>query len=142
MRRKAVLICGAVFVLLCVGTVWFLRLFMTADPPYLYLTWTSAQRVEADGTLSPPVEDPLSADLADGGLWRLSAEASDIPADGYLRLNCAGLELTVRLDGEEVFRSAASLSYGSQVMGEDWVMIPLPPGQTSCRVEVEAPAWR
>ena len=137
-RRKAVLLCSLAFGLVCVGIFLFLRMFMAAEPPYLYITWETVQRVGEDGTrTTPPVDDfGQVTGMEDGAWYCFSAEVSGLPEDALLLISGSGAELAVRIDGEEVFASSDSASYGGATLGLDQISIPLPPDAEACRIEV------
>lgn len=140
MKKWRMALCITVFALLCALVMLFLHQFMQQDQTvYEYPQWQSAELMGEDGSPIPQEIGPggTVAGMENGGWYRLSTQLTGLADRDYLILNYAGAEAVVYLDGQEVFRSSSAASYGSLVMGEDQVQIPLPPEAESCLLEME-----
>lgn len=128
MKKALSWICPAAFLILCVGIIWFLQFFAEADLNIQYINWESAVKLEADGT---ETDIDYSEKPEIGDRFRLEAV---LPASGeYVNLlfEITGLELSVTLNGQEVWRSEAELPDGA--VNQTQAVIPLPLG-TECRL--------
>lgn len=121
-------LCPAVFLILCVGIIWFLQYFAEADFKIRYINWDSAVKLEADGTES---DIDYSAAPEVGERFRLEAVIPASAEYGNLLFETTGLELSVTLNGQEVWRSEAELPDGA--INQPQAVIPLPLG-TECQL--------
>ncbi len=139
MKRKTLWLGMILFSLLCAAVVAALRPFTAVDQNMVYPRLDEVSLLEEDGTLTPltPDENGMYPGIEDGRLYRFAGEAEGLPADGYLVLETAGLELTVRFDGAELFssRSACSIPPGGQ--GTAQAKIPLPAGAETGLLEID-----
>ena len=126
MRHKLRLFCIAAFLLLCVAVAAFLSAFTHAESGIQYTEWSAAATVSPDGseTAFPPLDVP--PELTAGGYYRFSTTLPDREETQWLLFEVSGLELSVELSGEVVYRSAAQLPDGAG--NQTQVQIPLAPG--------------
>ena len=52
MKRCLQVVCTAVFILLCLGTMCFLQFFIKTDMSIRYIDWQSSVKIETDGSES------------------------------------------------------------------------------------------
>ena len=127
MRRGMTWGYGAAFLAVCVAVIAFLLAFTRAEPSLTYLSWTEAWTVDEAGEAAAfdPAGPPPA--LEEGGFYRFSATLPAGRANGdWLIFETAGLELTVRLDGETLWRSASLQAEGTVNLGQ--AQLPLPAG--------------
>lgn len=132
-------LCAGGFAVICVAAALFLRTFMTTSEPVSYITFGSAFRVGEDGGLTPCALDEYGTvtGMEDGAVYRFLAAVENIPDNGYLVLETAGVALTVRMDDETVLQSAGTASYGMQTLSTGQVHVPFPPGAERCALEID-----
>ena len=126
------------FAALCAATMAFLGLFTRADGEMRYLSWGSAAVLDGDGgaeTLEPDEYGDYSQ-TGDGRRYRLTARAEDLPEEGYLVLETAGLELAVLFNGEELYASRSDYPYSWNAPNAQ-AHIPLALGAEGGALEVE-----
>lgn len=140
MKRGKVLkwVCMAVTVLVCAGVFVFLSLFGRVSDPTVYVQWDSAVLI-ADGQVQvdPALADPINllSPLAEGDFYRFTAKL-DATAGNQLVLDVSGAELALRLDGVELYRSAAP-GQGEKAIGLSQATIPLPDGPAGRVIELD-----
>ena len=117
------------FAALCAATMAFLGLFTRADGEMRYLSWGSAAVLDGDGGAEALEPDEYGgySQTGDGRRYRLTARAEDLPEEGYLVLETAGLELAVLFNGEELYASRSDYPYSRNAPNAQ-AHIPLPPG--------------
>ena len=128
MKKLLLWICLAVFLFLCVCTMWFLQLFTEADMSAQYIDWQSSVKINADNSETEP---DYSKPPEKGDRFRLETV---IPANdeyGNLVFETAGLALTVSINGEKVWESVASVP--KDAANQTQAVIPLPP-DTECHL--------
>lgn len=128
MKKLLLWICLAVFLFLCVCTMWFLQLFTEADMSAQYIDWQSSVKINADNSETEP---DYSKPPEKGDRFRLETV---IPANdeyGNLIFETAGLALTVSINGEKVWESVASVP--KDAANQTQAVIPLPP-DTECHL--------
>ena len=140
--RRIGILCILVFLALCLLTFFFLHSFAKADTPMKLLVWQSAWLVGEDGTLTSvdPNGPEILTGLENGESCRFSTvleENGDPAAYGYLLLDTTGAEMTVRINGEEVFRSSSTVSYAAESTESGQVHIPLPQNAQGCTIETD-----
>lgn len=127
------------FFALCAAVMAFLGLFTQADGEMLYLSWDSAAVLDGDGGAAELEADQSGgwSGMEDGRRYRVTARVEELPEDGYLILDLAGMELTVRFNGEELYSSTSSYPYTGTVFHNAQAHVPLPPGAEGGTLEVE-----
>lgn len=127
MKKLTRLICISAFLALCVGVFSFLRLFAEVGESQPYPDWETCAVVAADGTERP--FDPLAGqpELAEGEVIRLSLVLPEERPMGYwLIFEVTGAELSLRLDGVELYRSSSPSLPGTANLSQ--VQLTLPEG--------------
>ena len=126
------------FAALCAATMAFLGLFTRADGEMRYLSWGSAAVLDGDGGAEALEPDEYGgySQTGDGRRYRLTARAEDLPEEGYLVLETAGLELAVLFNGEELYASRSDYPYSRNAPNAQ-AHIPLPLGAEGGALEVE-----
>ncbi len=130
MKKYSRWICLALFLALCIGTVCFFQNFTNLDSSVQYIDWQTAYKVEADGskseldyTVPPEVGDQFYLETV-------------IPANseyGNLVFETAGMNMTVRINSTEVWKSETSQL--ENVAGQTQAVVPLPQ-DTECQITV------
>ena len=108
MKKTRKWVCVLAFLILFAGVQRFLHLFTQAESSALYLEWERAAVASADGSLRE--FDPLSPPpaLEEGEWYRFSLQMPEERETGmWLIFEAADLELSVTLDGQELWYSAA-----------------------------------
>lgn len=114
------------FFLLCAAVIWFLHLFSVDNGKILHIDWTSAVQVHADGTETPIDTDTLTNAPDFTGTYLFSGKLPDDLPDGTLVFETSNAELTLWLNGLEIYHSNASAAENSPGMAQ--ASIPLPAG--------------
>lgn len=109
MKRAVKPVCILAFLLLAAAVLLFLHAFTRAEDGVRYLEWSSAAVVSGAGTgegraFSPLGEAPA---LEEGEYYRFSTTLPERAGEQELLFELSGMELTLRLDGRELFYSAA-----------------------------------
>jgi hypothetical protein len=121
-------VCGTVFLLLCLGTVLFLRGFTQAGTVYQYLPWQSAAVTDENGNTEPfdlQASMMESSGAKTGCTYTFTTVLESPPQDGYLVFETSGAEITLTLDGIELFRSVSGSPWAAETLGREQVQIPL-----------------
>lgn len=121
MKKLLLWIYLAVFLFLCICTMWFLQHFTEADMSAQYVDWQSSVKINADNS---ETELDYSKTPEKGDRFRFETV---IPANdeyGNLIFETAGLSLTVRINGEKVWESTASVP--EDAVNQTQAIIPLP----------------
>lgn len=128
MKKLLLWICLAVFLFLCVCTMWFLQLFTEADMSAQYIDWQSSVKINADNSETEP---DYSKPPEKGDRFRLETIIPENDEYGNLIFETAGLALTVSINGEKVWESVASVP--KDAANQTQAVIPLPP-DTECHL--------
>ncbi len=125
MKRAARWVCPLVFLLLCGAVFWFLHLFTVTDKVMTYIDWQSGVQIAQDGTETPydALKDYTSMP-GQTGTFRFTTTLPEGLGEGYLMFETSGLELSLSLNGEEIYSSSALLPQGMLSMSS--ANIPLP----------------
>lgn len=125
MKKTARWVCPLLFLVLCAAVIWFLHLFTVTDEAITYIDWQSAVQIAEDGTETPyPLDDSVTTMPEQEGTFRFTATLPAGLDRGYLLFETSGLELSMSLNGEEIYSSAALLPEGMPGMSS--ANIPLP----------------
>lgn len=125
MKKTARWICPLIFLLLCAVVIWFLHLFTVTDKNITYIKWQSAVQIAEDGAETPYALDGSITTMPEqNGTFRFVADLPDGLGSGYLLFETSGLELSMSLNGEEIYSSAAVLPNGT--FGMATANVPLP----------------
>ena len=121
MKRCLQVVCTAVFILLCLGTMCFLQFFIKTDMSIRYIDWQSSVKIETDGS-----ESSLDYTVVPqtGESFRLETVFPPTEENGNLVFETAGLELTVCINGVEVWHSSSAVPAGAA--GQTQAVIPMP----------------
>lgn len=121
MKRCLQVVCTAVFILLCLGTMCFLQFFIKTDMSIRYIDWQSSVKIETDGS-----ESSLDYTVMPqtGESFRLETVFPPTEENGNLVFETAGLELTVCINGVEVWHSSSAVPAGAA--GQTQAVIPMP----------------
>lgn len=115
--------------LVCVLTIAFLGLFTrAADQVVIYLQWESACLVAQDGSETPfDFSDPAASlePQPEGGYYRFTIALPETLGHTFL-IECTGMELSVRLNGEELAHAGGAAQ--ENVSGLTQLQIPMPDG--------------
>ena len=123
-------ICLVLFFVLCIGMILFLQKFMNLNTSIQYLEWQTACKIEADGTQA---ELDYSILPEKGDRFYLETIIPASSEYGNLLFETAGMNVTVRIDGKEVWQSESVVPEGAA--GQTQTIIPLP-WNTECRLTV------
>lgn len=124
MKKVTRWICPLIFLALCAAVIWFLRLFTVTDKEMTYIDWQSAVQIGEDGAETPyALDDAFTTMPEQDRSFRFTAILPEGLGSGYLMFETSGLELSVSLNGEEIYSSAAVLPEGT--LGMSSANIPL-----------------
>lgn len=127
MKHAVRRICILIFLVLCAAVFQFFHLFMVTDKSMQFVDWQSAVQILEDGSQVP--FDQLNAYSntdTPSGTYRFTAELTPTADAGYLLFELSGEELTLSLNGEELYHSSATCLKG--VVNTAQAHIPLPAG--------------
>lgn len=127
MKRAARWSCLLIFLILCTVTVWFLQSFTESkesEQPVQYIDWQSAVKIEADGSETPYTQEDYANLPEKGDSFRFTALLPTGMDEGNLLFETSGLELTVELNGEQIWNSSAKTPEGA--VNQTQAVIPLP----------------
>ena len=124
MKQTARWICPLIFLLLCVAVVWFLHTFTVTDKTLQYIDWQSAAQIEVDGTETLFTLDEYTNMPEVNGTFRFTATLPAGLGNGYLLFETSGEELTLSLNGVEIYHS--SVFSPQEVLGMAQAHVPLP----------------
>lgn len=121
MKRFLHWVCAILFILLCIGTIWFLAHFMRPDMTPQTIEWQTAVSIGTDG-----LRHPLDYTVApqEGDSFHLETILSPASEYGNLVFETTGLELTVTINGSEVWHSDSGIPEGAP--GQAQASIPMP----------------
>lgn len=102
-----------IFLLLCIAVFWFLHKFTATDKNAQYISWESAVQLHEDGSETPydPNDYSNAADIS--GTYRFTALLPEIQETGCLLFELSGEELTLYLNGDELYHSSAAYLEGN-----------------------------
>ena len=120
---------AAVLAFLAVGVaaLLYLNAFTHSGENFYYLEWSDASVVSADG--AETAFDPLGIPpaLAEGEYYRFAAAMPEREGENYLVFEVTGLDLTLSLDGRELYSSTAAQEEGTVNLGQ--ILLPIPRGE-------------
>ena len=128
MKKAARWIFPLTFLLLCAAVTWFLHLFMVTDKAMTYIDWQSAVQITENGDETPYGLDEYTNMPGQMGTFRFTTRLPEGLGNGYLLFEISGLDLSLSLNGDEIYSSAATLSEGTSEMAA--VNVPLPENAT------------
>lgn len=117
------------YLLICIGVFRFLYMFTTVDQTMQYISWNSMSRIEEDGSLTPFGMDTYSdsgPDQAVGTSWQFTASLPEDLGNGNLIFEISGEDLSLSVNGTEIYRSSSLFPEGSTGMSQ--VQIPVSAG--------------
>lgn len=124
MKKSTRWMCSLIFLLLCVAVIWFLHSFTAMNMTMKYLDWKSAVQIKSDDTEIPyKIEDHTNMPQV-SGTYRFTAVLPKGLKEGYLLFETTGEDLTLTLNGKEIYHSSAASLEGSLNMAQ--AMLPLP----------------
>ena len=111
MKRLPRLLCLAALILLCAAVFLFLSSFTAVKSSAQYLNWEESYYLSEDGRRIP-FGGSLSITDAPGitGVYCFSAQLPELSENGYLLFEVSGEELTLSLNGREIYRSSSVTS--------------------------------
>mgnify|MGYP007060413756 CR=1 FL=1 len=124
MRKPAQRICCIVFLLLCLAVVGFLHIFTVTDSEIQYIVWDSAAEICADGTRREFVPDEYTNIPEQTGVYCFSGTLPEGLGLGELMFSTAGADLTLYLNGTEIYHSVSTTPEGT--LGMSQAQVPLP----------------
>ena len=130
MKKYLRWICLVLFLALCISMVCFLQNFTKSDTSIQYLEWQTACKVEIDGS---ETELDYSVPPEKGEQFHLETDIPSSSEYGNLVFETSGLNMTVSIDGKEVWQSESVVPDGAAGLAQ--AVIPLPQG-TECHLTV------
>ena len=108
MKKAVRWICPVVFLILCAAVFWSLYLFTTTDKTMTYIDWQSGVQIAQDGTETPYDHLGEYTNIpGQSGAFRFTATLPEGLGTGYLLFETSGLELSLSLNGGELYSSAS-----------------------------------
>ncbi len=108
MKKAVRWICPVVFLILCAVVFWSLHLFTATDKTMTYIDWQSGVQIAQDGTETPYDHLGEYTNMpGQSGAFRFTATLPEGLGTGYLLFETSGLELSLSLNGGELYSSAA-----------------------------------
>lgn len=131
MKRTVQIGCAAAFVLICILTVTYLQTYTRSDTSLLEIVrWQAGEIVDTSG--HSEVFDSYSEveprTLSPEESFSFSAVLEDVPSDAYLLFETGNLEITVFLDGTELFHSSSQYQESPETAQQ--IKLPLPQSKT------------
>ena len=123
-RKAARWLFPLILVLLGAAVIWFLHRFTVTDESLYYIDWTSAVRVEADGSETPFDPTAYTNQPEEEGFYRFTGTLPEGLGSGYLLFEISGEDLTLFLNGEEIYASSSASLEGAAGMSQASVMLP------------------
>lgn len=124
MKRVTGWICSIIFLLLCAAVIWFLHTFTVNDQSMEYIVWQSSVQILEDGSEQSLNIDTYTNLPENTGTYRFTAQLPEGLSDGYLLFETVGEELTLSLNGEEIYHSSATMPDGAMGMAQATVFLP------------------
>lgn len=129
MDKMRKIVCAAGFIALCAALVLYLRVFAATGGAQEVILWQNATVISETGEETPfemgEREEPYEPQV--GEKYVFTAVLGDVSQDTYLAVNTSGAEITVAVDGTELFRSLSNSPYAAETMGLDLSHVPLTP---------------
>lgn len=110
MKRYVRYIFAVLFLAAAAAILWFLHLFTQVSDTLVYIDWESSVSVAADGTEEEFDWESYGSTQALSGTYRFSGTIPDGLSDGHLLFETAGLDLTLELNGKEIYHSDVPFS--------------------------------
>ena len=114
---------GLMFLLLCIAVFWFLHLFTVTKQEIIYIDWQTSMQILENGEEKPFIIDEYSTNSEQKGTYRFTASLPENLGNGSLLFETNGLQLTLSLNGEEIYQSSAILP--SSIYSMSSAQIPL-----------------
>lgn len=124
MKKLSRLIFPLILALLCAGVIWFLHNFTVSEGSMVYIDWTTSVKISPDGTESPVDPDTYTNSPDTAGYYRFTGTLPEGHGSGYLLFEVSGEELTLYLNGEELYSSYSVSPEGVPGMSQARVAIP------------------
>ena len=107
MERGRKVLCLLLFSTVCALVLLFLNAFTEAESDILYAEWQEAALLSADGreTAFNPLGEPPA--MGEGECYRFTTVLPERREERWLVFETTGMELSVCVDGRELFRSAS-----------------------------------
>lgn len=119
-------ICPVLFLSACIIVIWFLHLFTVESDSMQEIQWQTAVKMERDGTQTPISTDELTQSTNYSGTYHFTGILPEGLSSGYLLFEISGANLSLFLNGTEIYHSSAITLDGTYSMPQ--VNIPLPEG--------------
>ncbi len=126
MERGRKVLCLLLFSTVCALVLLFLNAFTEAESDILYAEWQEAALLSADGreTAFNPLGEPPA--MGEGECYRFTTVLPERREERWLVFETTGMELSVCVDGRELFRSASPSP--AETVGQGQIRLPLPAG--------------
>ena len=127
MKRMLRWICPVLFLGICVAVIWFLHLFVVEKENMQYINWHTAAKIESDGTETPIDVEEIANFTDASGTFRFEGTIPEGLPSGYLLFETSGAEITLWLNGTQIYQSSAVAPEGVESMSQ--ATLPLPAGE-------------
>ncbi|CVI65661.1 hypothetical protein NDGK_00279 [Clostridiales bacterium CHKCI001] len=119
-------ICPVLFLSVCATVIWFLHLFTVENDSMQEINWQTAVKIESDGTQTPISTNEFSNSTDYSGTYHFTGILPEGLSSGYLLFEISGANLSLSLNGTEIYHSSAVTLDGTYAMSQ--ANIPLPEG--------------
>ena len=128
MKKFTYCVCGAVFICICILTLAFLNRFTDYELTINFLSWENSEIVGADGSArSFAADDTAQApELNENEYFRFTGTLTDTAPGSELIFDVSAEELTLFIDGAEVYSSRSGQAGAAAGLGQ--VHLPIPEG--------------
>lgn len=124
MKRSLRWIFLALFLTAAAAVIWFLQLFVQVKDTMQFIEWDSSVQILEDGTEQDFSEDILGTSTDLTGTYRFTGVLPENLPSGTLLFETSGLEITLTLNGSEIWNSHLSSPLENADLAQ--ASIPLP----------------
>lgn len=97
--------CSALFLAAVIAVICFLHLFIKVEDSIKNISWDSSVQILEDGTEQPFSWEGYSNDSDPSGTYRFTGKIPEGLSSGSLVFETTGLDLTLSLNGREIWKS-------------------------------------
>ncbi len=97
--------CSALFLAAVIAVICFLHLFIKVEDSIKNISWDSSVQILEDGTEQPFFWEGYSNDSDPSGTYRFTGKIPEGLSSGSLVFETTGLDLTLSLNGREIWKS-------------------------------------
>lgn len=108
MKRSTYRLCIISFLLAVAAVIWFFHLFIQVDESIVYINWDSSVHITETGEEQNYSYDTYSNDTDISGTYRFIGTIPESFDEGSLLFETTGLDITVSLNGREIWYSEVS----------------------------------